>query len=102
MPPYGYPGVTGRRLPSAGPVSKTRIDGEPYLCVSYDVERTRVQPLRLAAVLVAAPVVFYAGQRLRKKDERALGYATQAAALAIAVWSGCVWSKAAWAMQTEP
>ena len=99
---YAYPGVVGQRLPSAGAVSKTRVDGEPYLCVSYAVERTQVQPLRLAAVLVAAPVVFYAGHRLRKKDERALGYATQAAALAIAVWSGWVWSKAAWAMREEP
>ena len=100
--PYAYPGVVGQRLPSAGAVSKTRVNGEPYLCVSYAVERKQVQPLRLAAVLVAAPVVFYAGHRLRKKDERALGYATQAAALAIAVWSGWVWSKAAWAMREEP
>jgi len=100
--PYGYPGVTGRRLPSAGAVSKTRVNGEPYLCVSYAVERTQVQPLRLAAVLVAAPVVFYAGHRLRKKNDKALGYATQAAALAIAAWSGWVWSKAAWEMREEP
>jgi hypothetical protein len=102
MSRLGYPGVTGQRLPSTGAVSKTRVNGEPYLCVSYAVERTQVQPLRLAAVLVAAPVVFYAGHRLRKKNDTALGYATQAAALAIAAWSGWVWSKAAWEMRTEP
>ena len=100
--PYGYPGVTGRRLPDAGAVSKTRIDGKPYLCVSYEVEKTQVQPLRLAAFLLCAPVIFYAGHRLRKKDEKALGYATQAAAVAVAAWSGWVWSKAAWEMRTEP
>lgn len=38
MAPYGYPGVTG-----------TQIDGYPYLCVSYDVERRMVQPLRRGA-----------------------------------------------------
>jgi hypothetical protein len=52
--------------------------------------------------LVCAPVIFYAGHRLKKKDEKALGYATQAAALAVAAWSGWVWSKAWWEMQTEP
>jgi len=100
--PYGYPGVTGQRLPDAGAVTKTRVGGKPYLCVSYEVEQQQVQPLRLAAFLVAAPVIFYAGHRLKKKDEKALGYATQAAALAVAAWSGWVWSKAAWEMQTEP
>lgn len=69
---YGYPGVVGQRLPDAGAVSRTRIDGEPCLCVSYDVERRRVQPLRLAAAL-------------------AVGYR-----------SAWVWWKADTAMRTEP
>lgn len=100
---YGYPGVVGQRLPDAGAVSHTRIDGEPYLCVSYDVERRRVQPLRLAAALVAAPLIFHAGRTLaRSPRHRALGAATQAAAFAVGVWSAWVWSKADTAMRTEP
>jgi hypothetical protein len=102
VPAYGYPGVTGQRLPDTGAVNKTRIDGKPYLCVSYEVEKRQVQPLRLAAFLVAAPLIVYAGHRLRKKDDKMLGYATQAAGLAVAAWSGWVWSKAAWEMRTEP
>lgn len=100
--PLGYPGVTGQRLSDTGTVNKTRIDGKPYLCVSYEVEKRTVQPLRLAAALVAAPLVVYAGHRLRKRDEKVLGMATQAAGIAVAVWSGWVWSKAAWAMRKEP
>ncbi len=100
---YGYPGVVGQRLPDAGAVSRTRIDGAPYLCVSYDVERRRVQPLRLAAALVAAPLIFHAGRTLaRSAQHRALGQATQAAALAVGYWSAWVWWKADTAMQTEP
>ena len=99
---YGYPGVTGQRLPDTGSINKTRIDGKPYLCVSYEVERQKVQPLRLAAALIAAPLVVYAGHRLTRRDEKMLGYATQAAGLAVAVWSGWVWAKAAWAMRDEP
>lgn len=100
---YGYPGVVGQRLPDAGAVSRTRIDGEPYLCVSYDVERRRVQPLRLAAALVAAPLIFHAGRTLaRSPRHRALGAATQAAAIGVGVWSAWVWSKADAAMRTEP
>ena len=91
MAPYGYPGVTG-----------TQIDGHPYLCVSYDVERRMVQPLRLGAALVAAPLIVYAGRTLVKDKHRALGYATQAAGAAVGVWSIWVWGKAWWAMREEP
>lgn len=99
---YGYPGVTGQRLPDTGTVNKTKIDGKPYLCVSYEVERRTVQPIRLAAGLIAAPLIVYAGKRLRKKDERILGYATQAAGVAVAAWSLWIWTKAWWAMRDEP
>jgi len=100
---YGYPGVVGQRLPDAGAVNRTTIDGAPYLCVSYDVERRRVQPLRLAAALVAAPLIFHAGRTLaRTPRHRALGVATQAAALGVGVWSAWVWAKADGAMRTAP
>lgn len=103
MSAYGYPGVTGQRLPDTGAVSRTRIDGVPYLCVAYEVERRTVQPLRLAAFVVAAPLIFQAGRTLaRSPRHRALGVATQAAALGVGVWSAWVWAKARAAMRTEP
>ncbi|NDC59453.1 MAG: hypothetical protein EBZ50_11665 [Alphaproteobacteria bacterium] len=103
MNPYGYPGVTGTTLPDTGTVNKAMIAGKPYLCVSYEVEQRTVQPIRLAAGLGAAPVIFYAGHVLRKDAQhRALGYATQAAGVAVAAWSLWIWCKAAWAMRTPP
>jgi ABC-type uncharacterized transport system permease subunit len=98
----GYPGVTGRTLPDAGAVSKTRIADTPYLCVSYDVERRTVQPLRLGAAVIAAPLVIYAGRVLVKDQHRVLGYATQVTGAAVGLWSLWVWGKAWWAMQEEP
>ena len=100
MFPYGYPGVTGQRLPAAGPVGKTRIDGEPYLCVSYDVERRRVQPLRLVAGLLAAPLVAYTASQL-PRERRTLRAATFATAVGMAYWSLWVWNRADKAMRTE-
>ena len=97
----GYPGVTGRRLSDSGPVNKTRIDGKPYLCVSYEVEQQQVQPLRLAAGLVAAPLVAYAATQL-PRERRALRAATLVTAAGIAYWSLWVWNKAATEMATEP
>ena len=103
MLPYGYPGVTGRLLSDSGTVNKTTIDGKPYLCVSYEVEQRTVQPIRLAAGLGAAPVIIYAGYVLSKQPQhRIIGYATQAAGVAVAAWSLWIWCKAAWAMRTPP
>ena len=101
MPPYGYPGVTGQRLAPTGPVNKTRIDGEPYLCVSYAVERRTVQPLRLAAGLLAAPLIAYAASQL-PRERRTLRAATYVTAAGIAYWSLWVWRRADEAMRTEP
>ena len=99
----GYPGVTGQRLPDAGAVNRTTIDGVPYLCVAYEVERRTVQPLRLAAALVAAPVIVHAGRVLaRDPRHRALGQATQAVALGVGYWSAWVWMKAHTAMRDAP
>lgn len=67
---FGYPGVTGRSLPDDGKMSKTRIDGRPYLCVAYDVERRTVQPLRLGAGLVVAPLIIYSASQLPPKKRR--------------------------------
>lgn len=98
---YGYPGITGQRLPSAGAVNKTRINGEPYLCVSYAVERRTVQPLRLAAGLLAAPLVAYAASQL-PRERRALRTATYVTAAGMAYWSLWVWRRADEAMSVEP
>lgn len=103
MHPLGYPGVTGKTLPDTGPVNKTLIDGKPYLCVSYAVEQRTVQPIRLAAGLGAAPMIVYAGYLLsRQAQHRTIGYATQAAGLAVAGWSLWIWWKASRAMRTQP
>ena len=93
---YGYPGVTGRTLPDAGTVSKTRIDGKPYLCVAYDVERRTVQPLRAAAALVGGPLVMYASTKLPAGST--LRAATFLTGAAVTFWSAWVWRKADAAM----
>ena len=93
---YGYPGVTGRMLPDAGTVTKTRIDGKPYLCVAYDVERRTVQPLRAAAALVGGPLVMYASTKLPASG--GLRAATFLTGAAVTVWSAWVWHKANAAM----
>lgn len=98
---YGYPGVTGRRLPDTGAVNKTVIDGKPYLCVSYETEQQTVQPLRLAAGLVAGPLVVYAASKLGP-EHRTLRTMTQVAGAAVSVWSLWVWNKAHTAMQETP
>jgi hypothetical protein len=98
---FGYPGVTGRSLPDDGKMSKTRIDGRPYLCVAYDVERRTVQPLRLGAGLVVAPLIIYSASQL-PPEKKALRRATIAAGVAVGYWSLWVWWKAYQAMQTEP
>lgn len=97
----GYPGVTGARLPDTGTVNKTVIDGKPYLCVSYETEQATVQPLRLAAGLLAGPLVFYAASQLGE-EQRNLRLVTQATAVAISYWSLWVWNKAHMAMQEAP
>lgn len=100
-PALGYPGVTGQSLPDKGTINKTRIDGRPYLCVAYDVERRTVQPLRLGAGLIAAPLVLYAASQL-PPERKMLRRATTLTGLAIGYWSLWVWWKAHQAMQTEP
>ena len=92
---YGYPGVVGQRLPDAGTVTKTRIDGKPYLCVSYEVERRTVQPLRLAGALIGGPLVMYAATKLPSSGLRT---ATLLTGAAIAGWCAWVWRKADAAM----
>ena len=86
---YGYPGVVGT-------VTKTRIDGNPYLCVAYEVERRTVQPLRAAAALVGGPLVMYAATKLPSGG--ALRAATFLTGAAVTVWSAWVWRKANAAM----
>lgn len=98
---YGYPGVTGRILPDTGAVNKTVIDGKPYLCVSYETEQNTVQPLRLAAGLVAGPLVVYAASKIGDED-RTLRMAAQVAGAAVSIWSLWVWNKANTAMQETP
>lgn len=94
---YGYPGVVGQRLPDAGNVSKTRIDGTPYLCVSYAVEKRTVQPLRAAAALVGGPLVMYAATKL-PASAQGLRAATFLTGAAVSIWSAWVWNKANAAM----
>jgi hypothetical protein len=98
---YGYPGVTGRSLPDTGTVNKTVIDGKPYLCVSYEVEKATVQPLRLGAGFVVGPLVIYAASKLDPKHNT-LRLATMAAGAAVSYWSLWVWNKAHTAMQEAP
>ena len=99
---YGYPGVTGQTLPDAGTVTGTTMtETRPYLCVSYDTEQQTVQPLRLAAGLVAGPMVVYAASKL--DDEHALLRSmTQLVGVGISYWSLWVWNKADRAMREGP
>lgn len=97
----GYPGVTGTKLPDSGAVNKTTIDGKPYLCVSYEVEKTQVQPLRLAAGLIGGPVVIYAATKL-PPAHGTLKAMTTLVGLGVSVWSLWIWSKADTAMREAP
>jgi len=89
-----YPGVTSASLPEKGVVAHTqRQEERPYLCVAYDTEQASIQPLRLAAGLVAAPMVGYGAWQLRQDHPvLAAGLATVAASMG--AWSLFVWSKA--------
>jgi hypothetical protein len=89
MTPRGsrYPGVRTERLSDTTAVAHTRrTEDRPYLCVSHEVEKTMVQPLRLAAGLVAVPLVVYAATQL-PKERPVLRAATGAAGVGVSVWS---------------
>ena len=102
MRPFGYPGVRGEFLPSAGTVSKTmREEERPYLCVAYDTEKQTVQPLRLAAGLVGGPLVMYASRQL-PEGKPVLRAATFGVGLGVSFWSLWIWTKAQNAMATLP
>ena len=90
MTSYGYPGVRS-----------TVLDGQPYLCVSHKTEKNTVQPLRLAAGLVAGPLVVYASRQL-PADRPVLRAATFAVGLGVSFWSLWIWSKADKAMSEAP
>ena len=95
---YGYPGITSRTLPSDATVERTTIDGKPYLCVAFDVERERVQPLRLAAGLVGGPLVL-AGASALRRDKPALSSSLAVVGVAMSAWSLWVWRRADVAMR---
>lgn len=97
-----YPGVRTERLPASTAVSETlRTEERPYLCVAHDVEKTVVQPLRLAAGFVAGPLVVYAASQL-PKERPVLRAATGAAGVGVSVWSLYIWWKANEAMRRTP
>ena len=97
-----YPGVRTERLLASTAVSATlRTEERPYLCVAHEVEQTLVQPLRLAAGLVAGPLVVYAASQL-PKERPVLRAATGAAGLGVSVWSLWIWAKANAAMKERP
>lgn len=98
---YGYPGIRGVFLPSSGAVSRTNLDGNPYLCVRYDVEQDKIQPLRLAAALVGGPLVVYAASQL-PASRPALRWAAGLTGAAMTAWTLWVWSKADREMRTAP
>ena len=94
-----YPGVRTERLAASTAVSATRRTEErPYLCVAHDVEKTVVQPLRLAAGLLGGPLVVYAASQL-PADRPVLRAATAATGLGVSVWSLWIWQKADAAMK---
>lgn len=114
MMPRGsrYPGVRTERLPAAAKVTTlkweqgavaqvSRVEERPYLCVSHDVEKTVVQPLRLVAGLVAGPLIVYAASQL-PKERPVLRAATGAAGAGVSVWSLWIWAKANAAMKEHP
>ena len=97
-----YPGVRTERLPASTAVAATqRTEERPYLCVSHEVEKTVVQPLRLAAGLVAGPLVVYAATQL-PKERPVLRAATGAAGVGVSLWSLWIWTKANAAMKERP
>lgn len=97
-----YPGVRTERLPASTAVAATqRTEERPYLCVSHDVEQTVVQPLRLAAGLVAGPLIVYAASQL-PGERPVLRAATGAAGVGVSAWSLWIWAKANEAMRRTP
>lgn len=100
---YGYPGVKTMVLPDEGTITQTQVqESRPYLCVAHDTELNTVQPLRLAATFIAAPVVLYTAKAL-PDDRPVLKAATALTAMGIAAWSLWIWVKADTAMHNyEP
>lgn len=98
---YGYPGIRGVFLPSEGAVSRTNLDGNPYLCVRYDVEQEQIQLLRLVAALVGGPLVVYAASQL-PASRSTLRWATGLTGAAMTAWTFWVWSKADREMRISP
>ena len=93
-----YPGVRTERLLDTTAVAHTRrTEDRPYLCVSHEVEQTLVQPLRLAAGLVAGPLIAYAATQL-PEDRPVLRAATGATGVGVSAWSLWIWWKAQNAM----
>ena len=72
-------------------VTTARIDGQPYLCASQDVERRFAQPIRAATALVGGPLVVYASTQVKGSTFRAALLVTGAA---MTVWSAWLWRKA--------
>jgi hypothetical protein len=76
-------------------INSTNIDGQDYLCVSFDVERRMVQPLRL---LSAAAGLFVIVPAASEVDSTPLKLATYATGFSMAAWCLWVWSQAQYEM----
>jgi|1_EtaG_2_1085319.scaffolds.fasta_scaffold18999_5 hypothetical protein len=72
-------------------IDSTQIDGQDYLCVSYDVEQRVVQPIRLLSAAIGLFVLFPAAQEIESTH---LKLATYATGLGMAGWSLWVWAQA--------
>lgn len=72
---FGYPTI-----------NSTEIDGQKYLCVSYDAEKRLVQPLRLLSAAVGVFILFPAAKEV---DSLPLKLGTYATAVGMSAW--CLW-----------
>jgi len=72
-------------------IDSTKIDGHDYLCVSYDVEKRMVQPLRLLSAAVGIFILLPAAQEV---ESPVLKLGTYATGLGMAGWCLWVWTQA--------
>ena len=74
-------------------IQRVQIEGRAYIAVAEDVERTRIQPVRLAVGVLAGPVMLAAARAMpaHRAGLRSVGVL---AGLLVSAWGLWEWSAA--------
>lgn len=67
-------------------VNTTVIDGQKYLCMSYDTEKRVIQPLRLLSAAIGIFVLFPAAGEIESTHLKLITYATSIGMAGCSLW----------------